>query len=184
LFVQVPDGGKNPYDLVIADHLSHFTLDTLRLASHRAGIEIVELTASVLPKELSLIGRQRAGATPDIGFPDSKPAMERVGSQIDWLCAQITSATEICGSNPRFGIFGTSISATWLAGILGERVSFFVDEDPGRVGGQHMGRGILSPDQIPGNSDVFVPLIPDVAASIVKRLSRSTVRFHAPPQFA
>jgi SAM-dependent methyltransferase len=184
LFVQVPDGGKNPYDLVIADHLSHFTLETLRLASHRAGIELIELTDNVLPKELSLIGRQGTGAASDIGFPDSKPAIERVGSQIDWLSAQIASAIEICGSNPRFGIFGTSISATWLAGVLGERVSFFVDEDPGRIGGRHMGRGVVSPDQISDNSDVFVPLIPDVAAAVAGRLSRSTVRFHAPPRFA
>jgi hypothetical protein len=181
----VPDGGKNPYDLVIADHLLHFTPETLRLASRRAGIEIIELTDSVLPKELSLVGRQGArAAAPSIRFPDSKPAIERVGSQIDWLCAQIASAIEICDCNPRFGIFGTSISATWLAGVLGDRVSFFVDEDPGRIGGQHMGRGVLSPDRISGNSDVFVPLIPDVAASVVARLSRPTVRFHAPPRFA
>jgi SAM-dependent methyltransferase len=184
LFAQVPDGGKTPYDLVIADHLLHFTLETLRLVSHRAGIEIVELTDGVLPKELSLVGRRGARVAPGIGFPDSKPAIERVGSQIDWLYAQIASAIEISGSNPRFGIFGTSISATWLAGILGDRVSFFVDEDPARAGGQHMGRGVLSPARISDHSEVFVPLIPDVAASVVARLSRPTVRFHAPPRFA
>jgi SAM-dependent methyltransferase len=184
LFVQVPDGGKNPYDLVIADHLLHFTLETLRLASDRAGIEIIELTDGVLPKELSLVGRQGARVTSAVDFPDSKPAVERVGSQIDWLCAQIASAIEICDSNPRFGIFGTSISATWLAGVIGDRVSFFVDEDPDRAGRQHMGREVFSPDRISDNSDIFVPLIPDVAASVVARLSRPTVRFHAPPRFA
>lgn len=184
LFVEVPDGCKNPYDLVIADHLLHFTLETLRLASHRAGLEIIELTDTVLPKELSLVGRGGAGVAPVIGFPDSKAAVERVGTQIDWLYAQIAAATEICTGNPRFGLFGTSISATWLAGILGDRVAFFVDEDPGRVGGQHMGRQILSPAEVSGNSNVFVPLIPEVAASVAARLSGPTVRFHAPPRFA
>jgi len=184
LFAQVPDGGKTPYDLVIVDHLVHFTLETLRLASDRAGIEIIEVTDNVLPKELSLIGRYSGRVAPGIRFPDSKPAIERVGRQIDWLCAQIASAIEICDSSPRLGIFGTSISATWLAGALGDRFCFFVDEDPGRVGGQHMGRGVVSPDQISDNADVFVPLIPDAAASVVARLSRPTVRFHAPPRFA
>jgi SAM-dependent methyltransferase len=184
LFVQVPDGGKTPYDLVIADHLLHFTLEALRLASRRAGIEIVELSDTVLPKELSLIGRSGRPETAVIGFPDSKPAIDRVGNQIDWLSAQITSANGISKSNPRFGIFGTSISGTWLAGVLGDRVSFFVDEDADRIGGRHMERPVLSPDQVAGDSDVFVPLIPHVAASVIARLSRPTIRFHAPPRLA
>jgi len=184
LFVQVPDGGKNPYDLVIADHLLHFTVETLGLASRRAGVEIVELSDAVLPKELSLVGR---AGTPDmsaVNVPDAGPAIERVGKQIDWLSAQMTSAIAISENNSRFGIFGTSISGTWLAGVLGDRVSFFVDEDPGRIGGRHMERPVLSPDQIADNADVFVPLIPDVAASVTARLSRPTIRFHAPPRFA
>ena len=184
LFVQVPDGARTPYDLVIADHLLHFTLDTLGLAARRAGIEPVELSDAVLPKELSLVGRAGGSETSAEGLPDSRPVIQHVGHQIEWLFAQIASAIEIADGNPRFGIFGTSISGTWLAGILGDRVSFFVDEDPGRIGGRHMERPVLSPDQIAGDADVFVPLIPDVAASVVARLSRPTVRFHAPPRLA
>jgi SAM-dependent methyltransferase len=181
LFVQVPDSGKNPYDLVIADHLLHFTLETLGLASRQAGIEILELSDAVLPKELSLIGRSSEPKTPCL--PDSKIAIERVGNQIDWLFAQMAAANAISDNNARFGIFGTSISGTWLAGVLGDdRVSFFVDEDAGRIGGQHMERPILSPDQVPNDADVFVPLIPGVAESVVARLSRPTVRFHTPPR--
>ena len=184
LFVQVPDGGKNPYDLVIADHLLHFTLETLGLASRRAGVELVELSDSVLPKELSLVGRSGTPDMPVMSLPDSGLAIERVGKQIDWLSAQIASAIAISDGNSRFGIFGTSISGTWLAGVLGDRVSFFVDEDAGRIGGRHMERPVLSPDQVADNADVFVPLIPGVAASVIARLSRPTIRFHAPPRFA
>ena len=182
LFVQVPDGGKNPYDLVIADHLLHFSLETLALASRQAGIEIFELSDAVLPKELSLIGRSGGPGAPTTRLPDSKIAIERVGNQIDWLFAQMKAATAISDSSARFGVFGTSISATWLAGVLGsDRLLFFVDEDAGRIGGRHMERPILGPDQIPDDADVFVPLIPNVAESIVARLSKPTVRFHAPP---
>jgi SAM-dependent methyltransferase len=184
LFVQVPDGGKTPYDLVIADHLSHFTLETLSLVSRRAGVEIVELSDTVLPKELSLVGRSGRPEAPVIDFPDAKPAIDRVGKQIDWLSAQVSSAIGIAETSPRFGIFGTSISGTWLAGVLGDRVSFFVDEDAGRIGGLHMGRPVISPDQIAGGADVFVPLIPDLAASVIARLSRPAIRFHVPPRFA
>jgi SAM-dependent methyltransferase len=180
LFAQVPDVAKTAYDLIIADHLSHFTLDTLSFASQRAGFEIIVLTDNVLPKELSLIARQ--GKPPDAPSrpPDPYLAVERVHAQIDWLYAQTASASAVAEAGSRFGLFGTSISATWLAGLLGDRVAFFVDEDDGRIGGKHIGRPILSPDAIPGGADVFVPLIPETAASVVQRLERPGVKFHAP----
>jgi trans-aconitate methyltransferase len=37
LFVQVPDAMQNPYDFLVADHLMHFTGDTLRFLSRLAG---------------------------------------------------------------------------------------------------------------------------------------------------
>jgi len=184
LFVQVPDCGKNPYDLIIADHLLHFTLETLGFASRRAGVGIAELSDSVLPKELSLVGHLGSPEIPVVSRSAAQTSIERVGNQIDWLSAQTAAAIAVADSASRFGIFGTSISGTWLAGVLGDRVSFFVDEDAGRIGGLHMQRPIISPEQIASDSDVFVPLIPEVATSVIARLSRPTIRFHAPPPLA
>lgn len=181
MFVQVPDGTRTPYDLIIADHLLHFSLETLKFASQCAGIEIIELTDAVLPKELSLVARGLSSPSPSLVRPNPGPAIEHVDHQVNWLFAQIQSATTLAQSSPRFGVFGTSISATWLAGLLGDKVAFFVDEDEERIGRQHMGRPILAADAIADNSDIFVPLIPNVAASVVQRLSRPGVRFQAPP---
>jgi len=183
LFVQVPDAAKNPYDLVIADHLMHFTLETLCSAAQRAGCNVIKATDAVLPKELSLIGKSgRKAHRSALRAPDARPAMERVSAQLDWLVHQTTAANALARDSRRFGLFGTSISATWLAGQL-DRVSFFVDEDEGRVGGRHMGKPILAPAEIAADVDVYVPLIPDVAASVAQRLSRPGVRFHKPPPF-
>lgn len=183
LFVQVPNVAKTPYDLVIADHLLHFTLESLNLAALRAGCVIRDLTDAVLPKELSLISHP--GAVPQTmpRLGDPRQAIDRTDVQVDWLFAQIEAATAIAKNSHRFGLFGTSISGTWLAGVLEDRVSFFVDEDETRVGGQHMGRPILASEDIPTESDVFVPLIPDVASSVTRRLSRPGIRLHAPPPF-
>jgi hypothetical protein len=54
------------------------------------------------------------------------------------------------GSRP-FGIFGTSIAGTWLYGELGDRTSFFVDEDPARAGKAHLGVRIIAPPNVPAN---------------------------------
>jgi len=184
LFVQVPDAEKNPYDLVIADHLMHFTLESLRFAALLAGLNIIEVSDAVLPKELSLIARAgNATHRTEPVSPDPRQSMARVDAQIDWLVNQAESANVIARASGNFGLFGSSISATWLAGLLGDRISFFVDEDKTRVGGRHMGKPIIGPSDIAADADVYVPLIPTVAASVANRLARPGIRFHTPPSF-
>src|SRR5258706_10638181 len=41
VLVQVPDVARNPYDLGVIDHVSHFTNTTLLLCARRAGFELV-----------------------------------------------------------------------------------------------------------------------------------------------
>ncbi len=181
LFVEVPDVQKNPYDLVIADHLLHFTLDVLRFTAQRAGCAVLELTDSFLPKELTLLARSAGVEERRTKGRNWNPdqSIGLLDAQIAWLADQVTSADTLARNSSGFGLFGTSISATWLAGQLGNYVSFFVDEDKARIGRRHMGKPILAPATADG--DVYVPLIPSVAASVVQRLSRPGLRFHRPP---
>jgi SAM-dependent methyltransferase len=181
LFVQVPDCGRNPYDLVIADHLSHFTLETLGYAGHRAGCNRLALSDRVLPKELSWIGRKSDGAVGTERKPDPHDGMRKAEAHVEWLRVQAEAANRIADQSPQFGIFGTSISGTWLNSAIGGRAAFFVDEDPGRIGRRHMDMPILAPDAIPGNADVYIPLIPETAASVAARLASMGVRCHTPP---
>lgn len=182
VFVQVPDCEQTPYDLVIADHLTHFTQDSLHAAAQSAGYRTELLSDSVLGKELSWIGVPHDKTTQPA--PTASGTQFRLASRhIAWLEAQIELARTIASKSPRFGIFGTSISGTWLYGILRERVMFFVDEDPTRIGRMHMELPIYSPENIPADADIFVPLIPNIASSVARRLDRADRRFHTPPPF-
>ena len=101
-------------------------------------------------------------------------------SHLAWLQAQVVQAQELAATSKAFGVFGTSISGTWLHGVLGDRVEFFVDEDPGRIGRTHMGRPVLASGDIPQDADVFVPLVPEVANAVVSRLATGAVQYHKP----
>ena len=179
LFVEVPDCGVNAYDLVIADHLTHFTLETLCHITQRSGYETLVGTDAALPKELSWIGKiaRRSMEAPAAA---SMPA-QAIGAQIAWLEAQLQDARCIASASPKFGIFGTSISGTWMAGALGDLVTFFVDEDPGRVGREHMGRPIVAPEGVTAASDVYIPLSSRVASAVAGRLRGARACYHAPP---
>jgi SAM-dependent methyltransferase len=183
LFVQVPDCGVNAYDLVITDHLSHFTIQGLPRLMERAGFSTTFLSDCVLPKELTWIGVAAQERATTFGAQADAGSSARVERQLAWLRAQADAAAVCADSSAKFGIFGTSISATWLAGAMGDRVAFFVDEDPGRVGRSHMGRPIVSPQGAPVGSDIYIPLLTGVAKQVAARIGALGLRCHTPPEF-
>lgn len=182
LCIQVPDAARNPFDLVVADHLCHFTVDTLAILVARSGFVVDQLSTGWVPKEISLIARAAdridAGRGPAVGAgqANSRRAQER----IEWLRALLDGASRAAGRRP-FGLFGSSISATWLFGCLGEAVEFFVDEDPAREGRSHVGRPIYTPAQVPGGATVYLPLVPDIARAVRDRLGGRSFTLHGPP---
>ena len=181
LVVQVPDCAATPFDLVVADHLLHFTAATLQALCARAGYETLEASNAISVKELSWIGRP-CWSAPGQGTQETGPAViARVAKQIAWLEAQVAAARALATASQRFGVFGTSISGTWLAGAVGGKVEFFIDEDASRTGGEHMGVPVYLPQDAPSNADIYVPLLPQSAAAVGARLQRRGVSYHTPP---
>jgi SAM-dependent methyltransferase len=178
LFIEVPHYLDNPFELLIADHASHFTLASLRRVAESAGYEISALTNEWVPKELSLLGRKAANPRPMLPSPDAPGDLAAAHRAVAWLGEVAQQATDIAEGAKKFGLFGTSIAGTWLGGGLGEKVAFFVDEDPSRGGKTHLGKPILTPSEIPAGSDVFIGLAPKVSAAVAARLARPGVRFH------
>ncbi len=180
ILIEVPNCDATPYDLVIADHLTHFSLEALCLVTERAGFATHFASNAELPKELTWLG---ASATMKSPAPTADPAtgIKRTLAHVAWLQAQTESARAIARGSAHFGIFGTSISATWLAGALGDDVEFFVDEDTARIGRLHLGKPIVAPGAAPIDGDIYIPLIPQTARRVAERLNCDGARFHPPP---
>jgi hypothetical protein len=179
LFVQVPDARSNPFDLLIADHISHFTTATATALMESAGFAVCASGAWVV-KEVSLVCR------PSSAPPASAPAAERGAvAGLDWLVSvrDAARAARAAATGP-FALFGSSIAATWLAQEVGGAMQFFVDEDPSRQGKPFSGRPVVSPADVPPGSTVFVGIGGGVADQVVSRLTRtipSVVWVAAPP---
>jgi len=88
--------------------------------------------------------------------------------------------TGVLSEQGTVGIFGTSIAATWLAASLGDKVTFFVDEDRNRVGLSHLSRPIYNPAHAPKGSHIVVPMRTDIAVAIAKRFEELTCKFVLP----
>jgi SAM-dependent methyltransferase len=185
LLVQVCNTLQNPYDLLIADHLTHYSTTSLKLLAENTGYVVKGIETEWVQKELSMIAinsDQSQAITPASSEKGLK-ALDFVRSQLKWLTAMKDEAEVEANDADSFGIFGTSICATWLAGILGEKIAFFVDEDPSRQGKDYMGKPILSPSQVPSGGKVYMALVPRIANVINKRMCSLDFEVVLPPAY-
>lgn len=174
LLVEVPDVETSPFDVLVADHLNHFTRDSLRYLAEEAGFEILSLTNTVLPKENTLVARK---ANPVTGrLPQPEKGINLASTRLEWLNGLLETARNASLNRP-FGLFGSSISGMWLLGALDGQVDFLIDEDVTRVGQKIDGKPIFSPAEAPAGATVFVPLAPQIAPRVIKRLEHLPLTF-------
>lgn len=185
LFVEVPLFAERAFDLLVADHCSHFTSRTLAGLSHRAGLKTLSVSGEWNDKEVSgvfsLADARRPVELAHETYEGSRAAVERC---LRWLEATLSLATQMQRKR-EFGIFGTSIGATWLAGSLERDIDFFVDEDPTRQGREHMGVPVLHPADVPSQANVFMCLPQPQAQVVGGRLLEQTGHWQPliPPAF-
>lgn len=172
ILIEVPDRGTNFFDLLIADHCTHFDRASLERCCRDAGLDLVLQSTAIVPKELTFVAR---AADDDETSSNASAGAEEItiaqaAEQIAWLARVAEQACSSALLPGPFGIFGTSIAATWLDTELQGRAEFFVDEDPSRIGRAWFNRPILGPQDVAKGARVFVPLVPEVAQRIADRL--------------
>jgi SAM-dependent methyltransferase len=178
IVVQVYDRVANPYDLIVADHMFHFDALALHRMSEASGLATTFLARNVVTKELTLVASARSASPPRLD--PSPPADPR--DQVSWLLQSAEACRRAAAQRP-FGLFGTSIVATWLTGELGRAPDFYVDEDPAKQGLEMEGAPILAPRDIPSGATVGFAMAPMVAAAVSERLRDLPVRFVLPPAY-
>lgn len=180
--IESPDITQNPFDLLVMDHCSHFSPGSMRYLVARSGFETVKLRNDLVPKEISAL------ATPEERSVEAVEDEQHRGnavivSAISWL-ENLAEDAALCAKSQPFGILGAGIGGTWLAGVLADKVSFFVDEDPSRCGKVHLGKRVISLSQAPEGACVYLPFPPAIARKIKERLTEiyPSVRLVEPPE--
>jgi SAM-dependent methyltransferase len=170
LFVQVPDAENSPFDFLVVDHLVHFTRSSLIALVSRAGVLPEVLVNDVVPKELTFLGSRHSRSAATI---DPNDGIQTARKAVQWLAGVFAQVQSLAKCGP-IGVFGTSIAGMAVYGSVRNQVSFFVDEDPSRIGNFFDGKPILPPSAIPANHPVFVAFPTNKAVSLATRLSAST----------
>lgn len=167
----------NPFDLAIADHLSHFTAQSLADLAARCGLTVVLGPEELVRKELTLVL-----AVDSSGLPRAERAPKAVStgsvfdfsSSVHFLATWLNLVDTFAEAREAPMVFGSSISASWIIsapGREGTTASLLFDDDPNRIGGQFRGIPIRSPESqsLPAQR-VLVPLVPSIATTVAARL--------------
>lgn len=171
LFIEVPHFAERAFDLLVADHCSHLTPETMTRLLRSAGLEPVALSNAWSEKEVSGVFQRAKSDTVELPEPPTFPeAFFAVARSLAWLEGTLSLADRM-RSRGGFGVFGTSIGATWLASSVARPVDFFVDEDPNRQGRSHLGKPVLAPSQVPAEATVFMCLPHSQAQHVSSRLA-------------
>lgn len=172
IVAQVPDLDANPFDLMVVDHASHFTLETLDGTLARAGLATTILDSGWVPKELTAVVRPEPSVTSFVHYETEDG--QRVEGALTWLRHVADEAQELATTRYRFAVFGTSIAGVWLYGALhvaGVTITSFVDEDTSRIGRMLFGCPVVHPADVEPGTTIFVPAPPALARPLVDRLS-------------
>ena len=170
LILDLPHHGLNPYDLVVADHCSHFVEDSVRGFLTRQGFSASTVTTQWIRKELVVVAEAAGSHT--VTAPDCPAALAQARAAIAYLNSVIQAARDLRGRGA-CGIFGTSIAGTWLAGALQGDFDFWVEEDPNRLGREYLGKTIYTPQATPAGTSILIALAPQLSGMLRDKFNQT-----------
>ncbi len=176
LLIQVPTFNRNPLDLLIYDHGTFFTEESLRRVASRAGLKVESLEYVAGNKELLVIASKTDRQDRIQGLNKQKIANlgREVSLSIEYLHQIKRRAMALSNGGP-VQVFGSSIGATWVYNELGaQSVECFLDQDCDRIGNMFLGKEIRSAEDVDHKRTVF-PLDPETRKRILREYGQVDV---------
>lgn len=168
LFFTVPDPVGNSGDLLVADHLNHFTAPSLTEALRRAGLHPLAI------RQDQFRGAHVVLATPTRDGGECDPAVDAASCAAavrDLLNKWERSLSGIDAARvdgKTFAIYGAGFYGTLIASRLPQKPVCFLDRNPHLQGTEHIGCPVLTPEACPvGVELIFAGLNPDHARRIL-----------------
>lgn len=160
VLIQVPYPVCGAFDLVVADHIWHFSKKSLVTLLNKAGFATVYIGNDIIEKELTLL----AAPGGPVSHPVARSDEYRRGLEaVEWLVRYKRFLDGLKGPADSLAIYGTGPAGAWAGHVLGESVRAYLDDDPARLHSTFNGKPVLSPREIELSLPVVAPF-PDYQA--------------------
>lgn len=171
----VPDVLQNTADLVVADHVNHFTRSSLERLLSESGFEDLQIDNQVHPGAWVFTGRAGDSSKSPCGFASEGLAAEVAGICDYWsgFAERVRTFEKGPGNAGPAAVYGSGFYGTYITTCLvdRDRVRCFLDQNPHRQTQHLLGRPILAPDDMPQDIRViYTGLNPRNAQAILSRV--------------
>ena len=176
IFMQMPNITTSTFDLIIADHISHFSVKDITQLANSAGLNVEFISDEIISKELFCIFSNSPQK-----IQNKAGNRKKDSGQIDVNLNILRTFEKFCQlENESVYIFGSSIGGSWLSRYFGKNQISFIDEDPSRVGNKHLDIEIYSTSCLDEFKRVLLPFPEITARSIADRFSKTKAHFIHP----
>jgi hypothetical protein len=124
---------ENPFDLLIADHCTHFTENRIVRLLDKTGFKVIQSGSQVVSKELTIVAIPFDTAVVKDESVLDKSILMYINQCMIWL-HNIMDRIEKIGKNGDVGVFGAGIASAWLISEFKGLITFCVDEDMNKTG--------------------------------------------------
>jgi SAM-dependent methyltransferase len=169
LFLSVPDFVGNPGDLLVVDHLNHFSGSSLERAFLKAGFGDIRIDREAFAGALVVTARAKVGGHGGPETPvDIVPVLDiaafwlRSGTVLDRAAAAYAGM--------RSAIYGAGFYGSFIAARIGKTANLacFVDRNPHLHGKMHFDLPVFLPAELPADVEiVYAGLNPLTARGIL-----------------
>ena len=155
LFFTVPDPLANPGDLLVIDHLNHFTGPSIAAALAAAGLVETPVISDGF-RGAHVIVATATDTTANPGDPGGIDACAASVREALGSWERILDGIARAGvDGRRVAIYGAGFYGTLIASRLAEKPVCFLDRNPHLQGQEHLGRPVLTPEECPGDVEVI-----------------------------
>ncbi len=173
LYLSVPNSLANPGDLLVVDHLSHFSNGSLGNALLIAGLRPIAINDTDFPGAL-LACCEPIETTRTVEYPPEAPLLRKAAAGWQAICETLVQAAK-ASSDKQTAIYGAGFYGSYIRTVLNDQgnIRCFIDANPHLQGTEHLGLPVISPETIPdGISVVYAGLNPLKARQIISRVAQ------------
>lgn len=151
LFIQTPDISKNLCYILMGDQYYHYTANILKNTLRNFGFEFSSLDNNWFPREVVGIAKLASHRATIRHIKDLQ-----IYECIRYLNDTAARLNEILNSSP-IGVLGTTVNAAFVDEVLGNKVTFFADENCSRVGSVFRNKKVLHPQSLADSDLLIIP---------------------------
>jgi SAM-dependent methyltransferase len=167
LFFTVPDSKSNPGDLLVVDHLNHFTEQSLSTALSRSGLSLVSVRIDLFSGALAVLAEKDPQGAGNTAAKLEGTIQETRNCLKNWS-NELSKLQKIESASQPFAIYGAGFYGSLIASKLKSNPTCFLDRNPHILGSTHMNKPVVHPDNCPRDVKlIYAGLNPKSARSIL-----------------